>query len=368
MKKRAVYAVLSISLSLLSAAPLFGLQEEGRHERQFTLRKVINPDSAKIELHEVLKNTDRTTDTANSRTTEPADSLFSDFEGFKAEEQPFGKRPAFIPFWQMSSLIKEEIRTKERAIVGGGSFYLPQGLSREEKGVSIALLKEIIESENIEDYRVELELSSVPAQRIRSRTENSIDSLRAEQVSDSGSSLRFALYPAKKITGEKSRGFEEVREEEEGPIAVVQAEVHRYTQGFSAGESMRRGDTVKPSALEPSPVPITKAELRRSRDRDKKEVFSEGFDSGYEYTLKRDVEAGDIIKSSNIKTTAPVERGDRVACRFEKGSLVLTIEGRAASSGGNGDLVRVRLSTGKVREFRVVGKGEVHKNLSGAEG
>ncbi|MFP4178978.1 MAG: flagella basal body P-ring formation protein FlgA [Spirochaetaceae bacterium] len=382
MRKKAVYAAAIVMLSLLCTASLFGMEPAHGKIDQLTLREVISPDTLRIELPELFKSpslegeTDTDQSAAESRIRGPGRVMGSEedmgldkekepggVKEFRGDAQPFGSKPAFIPFWQLSAVIKEKMRTEEKAIVGKGSFYLPSKLNRVEKSVSTALLKEITERENIDDTRVELDLSSVPTDRIQSRMDGEAGPLRAELITDSGGSFRFALYAE---NGEAS------------PVAVVQAGVRRYAKGYSAVASMRKGDAVTAENLEPAPVPISRTGTggfgsSSSGDNDYrgnkgKSVSLGGLDSGYEYTLKRDVKAGEIIEPSILKKTPPVERGDQLICRFEKGSLLLTLEGRALSSGGLGDMVRVRLSTGKYRELEITGKREVRNKLSGSEG
>ncbi|MFP4618681.1 MAG: hypothetical protein ACLFMZ_07530, partial [Spirochaetaceae bacterium] len=232
MRKKAVYAAAIVMLSLLCTASLFGMEPAHGKRDQLTLREVISPDTLRIELPELFKSpslegeTDTDQSAAESRIRGPGRVMGSEedmgldkekepggVKEFRGDAQPFGSKPAFIPFWQLSAVIKEKMRTEEKAIVGKGSFYLPSKLNRVEKSVSTALLKEITERENIDDTRVELDLSSVPTDRIQSRMDGEAGPLRAELITDSGGSFRFALYAE---NGEAS------------PVAVVQAGVRRY--------------------------------------------------------------------------------------------------------------------------------------------
>lgn len=273
--------------------------------------------------------------------------------------EPFGPDPAYIPFWQMMQLFRNFFPTREEgALVGGGAYYLPPEMTETRKHLALSILRKAREENDIgEQLRLELRLSDIPNVLIDGAIDGNQESLRVERISRNAGGGRFAVY---------TNGGH--------PKAVVSAEFRYYAPGYRAAREIEEGTELDSSMIYGSAVEIPLSSLSRNGDgqrrRDRRNPsggFSlEGLKDGYRYTLREHVRQGEELEGSLLDVKAPVEGGERVECFFRRGQLRLKIEGRALSSGAIGDTVRVRLSSGKLREMRVLGRGKVE--YEGARG
>lgn len=318
---------------------------------QFTVRDVIRPKSAEVSLREVFHIHDSELRSGNP-VAEDSGEVFPD------SSEIFGDRPAYIPFWQLSDLLKNRYSTrfygregrKERALVGGGAIYLPPELGRVEQEVARLVLEDLTRNRKVyqESLRVELNFLSLPEQLIEPHLN---DGLNVEQISRKKSSVRYALH--------NSRGE---------TVAVIKAEIRNFIPGFSAVVPMDAGERLEMSSLRRTAVPLERDTGFNGTGERKKGLSEAALASGYRYTLNKDVEAGEIIGAGAWEVRAPVERGDELSCVFERGNISLRMSGKALSRGGNGELVKVRLATGEIRKMRVESRGTVSSFEEGTEG
>ncbi|WP_066779991.1 flagellar basal body P-ring formation chaperone FlgA [Sphingomonas sp. CCH5-D11] len=74
----------------------------------------------------------------------------------------------------------------------------------------------------------------------------------------------------------------------------------------------------------------------------------------------RNLPAGTVVKATDIASPRLVKRGEPVVIAVRQGALVITTQGKALSSGGAGDLVRVvALSTSRTLDAIVEKSGTV---------
>jgi hypothetical protein len=269
--------------------------------------------------------------------------------------EPFGSRAAYIPFWQMMQLFRDFFPSREEgALVGGGAYYLPPDMTETHRQLALSILRTAGEHEKPgEQLRLELRLSSVPE-------------VLLDGALTGGNGKERANFRVERISKSSGRGRYAVYTDGEHPKAVVSAEFRYFAPGFKAARRLEEGTELDSTMVYSSAVEVSRrshsgrGEAGGWSSRSGSGGFSlEGLRAGYRYTLLEDVRQGEELDESILEVRAPVEGGERVQCLFRRGQLSLRIEGRALSSGALGENVRVRLSSGKLREMRVIGRGKV---------
>jgi hypothetical protein len=222
-------------------------------------------------------------------------------------------------------------------------------MTETEKAVCLAIIQHLRESRALsDDIRIGVSLYEVPDILLQPRRVLDGDTgLRVEPVTPLRRSPRFALY----LDGPH-------------PVSVVRADLEFYRPGYVAARELTGGVLLHPEDVKTAAVRISHEELERragqSAGATGARAFSlSGYSSGYRYRLRGGLAAGEPILGRNVESIAPVEGGDEVVASFERSGISLTIPGRALSSGGIGEVVTVRLSTGKKTKLRVTGHRRV---------
>ena len=328
--------------------------------------ELIAPKSKTISYQDVFfgKSGPGETFTAHSGSTNTRNRVF------EGDSSPFGTKASYIPFWQLAQLYRETENefagrpqsSAERgipfsaaagltqgegtnigghsdretyqnsALIGKGSIYLPAGYSPQERSVSRLILEDL-RNRNVypETFRLEIDIQAIPGRRFEGRD---LDAMSVKEIGKNGRSVRYGIFfPS-----------------QEFPAAVISAGISCYVPAYRVSRQIEEGRPLEPDDLRLTGV------LREDAGRN---LLDPKFTSGYRYETRRRVDAGEALRAALVREIAPVGRGENVTCLFRRGSVRLEVKGRSLSEGGVGDIVRVRLSTGKIIESTVVDRAVV---------
>src|SRR6056297_2070309 len=258
----------------------------------------------------------------------------------------FGNRPAVLPLWQISRVLKTEhpqgLDASAVSLVGRRAVYIP---SRIESPAMIEMLTKILQqiAEKYEspEERIEIEIPYLPAslQALTrgaaggSKSDSNPRELSSEllTIRDMGQGKSTARFLVKKGTQQ----------------GVVTATIERFTSYLKAQRRIRNGEVITVDDVQKSSVRVG--------------AYPEALTSthGGEFEARTGIAAGEPLHIRNARIKPLVVPGDRVSVMMQRGAVQLRIAGNARGEAGRNESVAVKLDTGVIKECRVVQAGEV---------
>jgi len=252
-------------------------------------------------------------------------------------QQIFQNTPAVVPIWQLRSLFADDLAGAEKesmkpatVIIGTPPIiYMPRG--------DESLIRKVI-------CREALQLIWKALDESRKRIELHIDRIPPALSDAKLSSLELLENPGGT-----------------GRIRIL-------CMGTKNGERIQAVVSGRIQLLDPIPVAgrnIEKDEIFSLAETDMlagiENIGAYGIDISHtgRYQAVQDIAKGEYINRFNTRQKNDIEVGEKVFVYIREGNVSLQMKGVARENGKTGDVIAVRLQSGRIKDCRVEEKGEV---------